>query len=198
MTDSQPLPAPDGGGAPPAAHDAGAPPPAAGSPSRLPSHARAAHPFSPGLLALVFVGGVAGTLARWGLGDVLPAPGGWPLPTLLVNLAGALALGALLESLARRGPDAGTRRLVRLGLGTGFLGAFTTYSTLALDGVRLLLAGRALEGACYVAATVLGGAAATIAGGAGAAWLHRGDRRGRAAEARAPVHPPTQRTEDSR
>ena len=136
----------------------------------------------------MFVGGVAGTLSRWALGGVLPAPDGWPLPTLLINLSGAFALGALLESLARRGPDAGVRRLVRLGLGTGFLGAFTTYSALALEATSLLLAGRVLEGAGYLAATVLGGAAATLAGVAGAAWLHREDRRGLVAEARAAVH----------
>ena len=142
-----------------------------------------------GVLALVFAGGAAGTLCRWAVGEALPARGGWPLPTLLINLAGAFALGVLLESLARRGPDAGARRLVRLGVGTGFLGGFTTYSAFALDGARLLLDGRAAEAAGYLAATVLGGAAATLAGVAGAAWLHRGDRRGLAAEAHAAVHP---------
>ncbi|WP_077488138.1 CrcB family protein [Sinomonas mesophila] len=185
MTDPQPRPAPDAG----PAHDGGPPPSSSVAPSRLPPPRRPARAAGTAALALVFVGGVAGTLCRWVLGETLPAPGGWPLPTLLINLAGAVALGALLESLARRGPDAGARRLVRLGLGTGFLGAFTTYSALALDGMRLLLAGRVLEGAGYLAATVLGGAAATLAGVAGAAWLHRGDRRGLAAEAHAAVHP---------
>ncbi len=37
-------------------------------------------------------------------------------------------LGALLESLARRGPDEGRRRAIRLLVGTGGLGGFTTYS----------------------------------------------------------------------
>jgi CrcB protein len=157
--------------------------------SRLPAPARSAHPFSPAVLALVFAGGVLGALSRWALGVALPAPGGWPLPTLLINLAGALALGALLESLARRGPDVGVRRLVRLTAGTGFLGAFTTYSTLAVDGARLLAGGRAADGAWYLALSLLGGAAATLLGVAGAAWLHREDRRGLAAEAHVAAHP---------
>lgn len=177
------------------AHDAAAAPPAAPAPSRLtgpsrlPAPGRFAHPFSPGVLALVFGGGVLGAMSRWALGVAIPAPDGWPLPTLLINLAGALALGALLESLARRGPDVGARRLVRLTVGTGFLGAFTTYSTLAVDGARLFTGGRTADGAWYLALSLLVGAAATLLGIAGAAWLHRQDRRGLAAEAHVAAHP---------
>lgn len=130
-----------------------------------------------------------GALSRWALGVALPAPGGWPLPTLLINLAGALALGALLESLARRGPDVGARRLVRLTVGTGFLGAFTTYSTLAVDAAHLLTGGRTADGVWYLALSLLAGAAATLLGVSGAAWLHRQDRRGLAAEAHVAAHP---------
>ncbi|GAB3268448.1 hypothetical protein GCM10027449_01780 [Sinomonas notoginsengisoli] len=171
------------------AHDAAPAPSGAHAPSRLPAPARFAHPFSPAVLALVFAGGVLGALSRWALGVAIPAPGGWPLPTLIINLAGALALGALLESLARRGPDVGARRLVRLTAGTGFLGAYTTYSTLAVEGSQLLLAGRAADGAWYLALSLLGGAGATLLGIAGAAWLHRSDRRGLAAEAHVAAHP---------
>lgn len=183
MTSDPRLPAPG------PAHDGAPAPSAAHAPSRLPAPARLAHPFSAGVLALVFAGGVLGALSRWALGVAIPAPGGWPLGTLLINLGGALALGALLESLARRGPDVGARRLVRLAAGTGFLGAFTTYSTLAVDGSRLLLAGRSADGVWYLALSLLGGAAATLIGVAGAAWLHRADRRGLAAEAHVAAHP---------
>ncbi len=117
-----------------------------------------------GFIGIVAAGGVLGALARYGLGLVIPAPGAWPLPTLVINLSGALALGALLEGLSRRGPDAGNRRVLRLGLGTGFLGAYTTYSTLALDAVHLFSAGAAPAAAGYLAASLLGGAGATIAG----------------------------------
>jgi len=118
----------------------------------------------PGYVLVVIAGGVFGALARYGLSTLLPAPGGWPLPTLVINLAGALLLGALLEALVRRGPDAGTRRIIRLLAGTGFIGAFTTYSTFALETNTLLDAGRLTDGLLYLAATLIGGAGATVAG----------------------------------
>jgi len=124
----------------------------------------------PGYVLVVIAGGVFGALARYGLSMLLPAPGGWPLPTLVINLAGALLLGALLEALVRRGPDAGTRRIIRLLAGTGFMGAFTTYSTLALETNTLLGAGRVADGLLYLAATLIGGAGATVAG----IWLAAG------------------------
>ncbi|MEV7605277.1 CrcB family protein [Paenarthrobacter sp. NPDC089322] len=124
-------------------------------------------------IGTVAAGGVFGAFARYGLGLVIPAPNAWPLPTLVVNLSGAFALGALLEALSRRGPDAGRRQILRLALGTGFLGAYTTYSTLALDAVHLFMAGASMEAAGYLAASLFGGAAATTAGIWLGAWLHR-------------------------
>lgn len=113
---------------------------------------------------LVAAGGILGALSRYGFGMALPAPDAWPLPTLLINLSGALALGWLLEALARSGPDAGLRRIARLGIGSGFLGAYTTYSTLALDSVHLFGAGRAVDAMWYLVASLLGGVAATTLG----------------------------------
>lgn len=123
-------------------------------------------------IGIVAAGGVFGALARYGLGLVIPSPGAWPLPVLLINLSGALALGALLEGLSRRGPDVGNRRVLRLALGTGFLGAYTTYSTLALDAVHLFTAGEVPGAVGYLAASLLGGAAATTAGIWLGAWHH--------------------------
>lgn len=124
----------------------------------MPPHLR------PAALGLVFLGGSAGTLARFGLAEALPAPAGLPLPVLLINLTGAFALGLLLEVLARRGPDTGGRRAARLLLGTGFLGGFTTYSALAVDSAVLVGAGRAVEGIAYLVLSVLLGLAATAVG----------------------------------
>lgn len=118
----------------------------------------------PGFVLVVIVGGTFGALARYGLGGILPAPGGWPLPTLVINLAGAFMLGALLEALVRRGPDAGRLRLVRLLVGTGFMGAFTTYSTLAVEATTLFSAGRGADALIYVGVSVVAGAVATVAG----------------------------------
>ncbi len=127
----------------------------------------------PRYLALVTAGGVLGALARYWLGQAIPAPGQWPLPTLLINLSGAFVLGWLLESLARRGPDEGRRRLIRLTAGTGFLGAFTTYSTFSLETVQLFDAGRAAEAFGYLVASLLGGTLATFLGIAIGLRLHR-------------------------
>lgn len=87
----------------------------------------------PAAIALVFVGGVAGTAVRLLAEETVRPWGGWPVATFTVNLLGAFALGALLEVLARRGPDTGWRLRSRLLGGTGFLGAFTTYSSLAVE-----------------------------------------------------------------
>ena len=124
---------------------------------------RPAH-LQPGFVLVVITGGMFGALARYGISTVLPAPGGWPLSTLIINLAGAFLLGVLLEALVRRGPDTGRLRVIRLLAGTGFMGAFTTYSTLALETNTLLGAGRTTDALLYIAATLIGGAIATVAG----------------------------------
>ncbi len=49
---------------------------------------------------MVMCGGALGTLCRYWLNTAIPSPGGWPLPTLIINLCGAFALGLLLEALA--------------------------------------------------------------------------------------------------
>ncbi len=136
--------------------------------------ARAHRPvhLHPGFVLVVIAGGMFGAVARYGLSTVLPSPGGWPLPTLIINLAGAFFLGVLLEALVRRGPDAGRLRMIRLLAGTGFMGAFTTYSTLALETNTLLGAGRTTDALAYVAATLIGGAVATVAGIRVAAGQH--------------------------
>ena len=140
---------------------------------RAPGKVRHPVHLHPGFVLLVVAGGCLGALARYGLGVALPAPDGWPLPTLLINVSGAFALGALLEGLSRRGPDTGRLRLVRLLAGTGFMGAFTTYSTMAVDAVHLFDAGAAAAGLLYLAASLVGGIGAVLAGIWVAAWHHR-------------------------
>jgi CrcB protein len=102
---------------------------------------------------LVAVGGVVGSLARAGLGAVLPPePGGWSWAVLLANLLGAAALCTLLAQVPSRE--------VRLLVGTGLLGGFTTFSGLTVTSVLLVEAGRPAAAAGYVVAglgTLLGG-----------------------------------------
>nr|WP_205706937.1 CrcB family protein [Kineococcus vitellinus] len=128
------------------------------------------------MLALVAAGGAAGTLARWAVGVAVPAAG-WPPATLLVNLGGAFALGALLEALLRRGPETAALRRWRLLLGTGFCGGFTTWSAFAVELERLLAGGRGPLALGYAAASLAGGLLAATAGAALAAALGRGRAR---------------------
>ena len=75
----------------------------------------------------------------------------------MVNLFGAFLLGVLLEALVLRGDDSGVRRRLRLMLGTGLLGGFTTYSTFALGTASLLRDGAAVTAVTYAAVTVVVG-----------------------------------------
>jgi CrcB protein len=82
-------------------------------------------------LLLVAVGGAAGALARHATVQAV-GPRSFPVAVLAINVSGAFALGVVVTALAARwSPDVVT------GLGVGFLGAFTTFSTLAVDTVLL-------------------------------------------------------------
>lgn len=129
----------------------------------------------PGLVALVGVGGAVGTLGRYALTRAVPPGDGWPVATFLANLGGAFLLGLLLEALVRRGPEDQTRRRLRLALGTGVLGGFTTFSSLAIEIERLGAGGSALLGAAYGLASVVAGVACA---GAGVALASRRHARG--------------------
>ena len=111
---------------------------------------------------LVAFGGALGALARWAVSEAFaPSPGGWPWATLLVNLTGCLLIGVLLAVLLERYPAA---PWLRPFLATGVLGGYTTYSTFAVDVVRLVDDGAPVVAAGYVAASVLGGVLAGVAG----------------------------------
>jgi len=107
-------------------------------------------------IGLVALGGALGTLARYLLGQAV-APTGFPIVTMIINIVGAFALGLLLSTLAQRGDDSGRRRSLRLLLGTGALGGFTTYSALALDTVSLAGGADASNAAIYAFGTLVAG-----------------------------------------
>src|SRR5207244_3579467 len=112
----------------------------------------------------VWIGGTLGTAARSLLTRVLPQPAHLPVPTFSINVVGALVLGVLLARLAAAGPDRGRRRIVRLAVGTGFCGGFTTYSALAVDTVTLGVDGRPGGGIAYGLLTLVVGLAAAALG----------------------------------
>ncbi|SBN63854.1 CrcB protein [Curtobacterium sp. 9128] len=117
-----------------------------------------------GYLGVVALGGAIGTAIRAVLADLVPAVDGISWTILAINVVGAFCLGLLLEALAHRGPDVGRRRLLRLFVGTGVLGGFTTYSTLADDTAQLLGDGRWGAGSGYALLTVVLGLLAVVAG----------------------------------
>ena len=124
-------------------------------------------------VALVAAGGTLGTLARFGVAQAWADAAGWPVATFTVNIVGAFALGVLLESLVRRGAEGSTAQRVRLTLGTGFLGAFTTFSALAIEVERMLADGHIANAAAYGLGSVTIGFAACAVGVALSARLHR-------------------------
>ena len=134
----------------------------------------------PRLLGLVALGGAAGSVLRYGVWLATPQPGGWPLGTLAVNVLGAFALGVLLEVLAGRSPQTPAARRLRLTLGTGLLGGFTTYSSLALEVERLLSDGATAVALGYAATSLVVGTLAAVLG------VALGARRPRATPPRPP------------
>lgn len=130
--------------------------------------------FQPVHVLIVAIGGVLGTVARYAVTQVWRSPGsGFPLSVLAANLLGSFLLGALLEALVRRGRDEGLRRSLRLLVGTGFCGGFTTYSTLAVGSVLLVRSDHLATALLYDATSVLAGLLASAAGIAAAGAEHR-------------------------
>ena len=106
-------------------------------------------------------GGLAGSAARLGAGAALGwEPGGWPVATLAVNVAGAGALGWYLARRARSGSPWWSLDFWAIGV----LGSFTTFSALSVEALALLESGRLVAAGCYAAVSALAGVAAAGAG----------------------------------
>mgnify|MGYP001058699752 FL=1 len=86
----------------------------------------------PGLIALVAVGGAVGTTIRYMVMTLFPVGDGFPTVIAVINISGALVLGLLLETIALAGAESTGRRNIRLVIGTGVLGGYTTYGTFAV------------------------------------------------------------------
>ncbi len=119
----------------------------------------------PRLLGLVALGGAVGSGLRYAVAAALPGEAGtWPWATFAVNVVGAFLLGWLLEAIAMRGPETFGLRRLRLFAGTGVLGGFTTYSSLALEAERLAAHGSWPTALAYGAATLGVGTVAAMLG----------------------------------
>ena len=105
----------------------------------------------------VAVGGMIGVLARFGIGRLAPNHEALLWSTVAINVAGSFLLGLLV---AGQWFD----RDLREGLGVGFLGGFTTFSTFSVQVVLEVDGGEPVRAFLYVVASVVGGILAATAG----------------------------------
>ena len=106
---------------------------------------------------LVAVGGLAGVLARFGIGRMTEHHSTLMWSTVGINVVGSFLLGLLAAT-------GWFSRDVREGIGVGFLGGFTTFSTFSVQAVLEVDAGKGGRAMAYVVASVLGGIAAAALG----------------------------------
>ena len=114
---------------------------------------------------LVMGGGAIGAALRYQLGRFAGqlTPGAtWPWGTFAANLLGGFAMGLLAGWLARGSAVAGEP--IRLLLGVGLLGGFTTFSAFSLDAVLMAERGGWIAALPYILASVIGSIVALVAG----------------------------------
>ena len=109
------------------------------------------------------VGGMLGAMSRFGINHIhLWNPqGGMPFPTLMINLSGSFLLLLFLTiafDILRVGVAG------RLAIATGFLGAYTTFSTLCKETVQLLFSGEYITAVIYILASAVLGLLAAYLG----------------------------------
>jgi CrcB protein len=119
-------------------------------------------------LLLVAVGGGLGTALRFGVGRwalALLGPG-FPFGTFAVNIIGGFLMGLLAGWLARFGEGGEELRLL---LGVGVLGGFTTFSAFSLEVFNMINRAEVALAAAYAMSSVAGSVLAVLAG----VWLMR-------------------------
>jgi CrcB protein len=104
-------------------------------------------------LLFVALGGATGSVSRYLLAQWAQSlwQGGFPVGTLLVNVAGSFGIGVIFVLLERQIVHPDWRGVVMV----GFLGAFTTFSTFSLEAVTLWESGEAGQALGYMLASVV-------------------------------------------
>jgi len=124
--------------------------------------ARTARRAEPAVLAAIAFGGALGAPTRYGVAQLIDAgANGFPWATFWTNITGAFLLGLILALVLERFPPS---RYLRPFVATGFLGAFTTYSTFAVETDLLVKNGHVTVAVTYATATFLTGFAAAWSG----------------------------------
>jgi fluoride exporter len=115
-------------------------------------------------MGAIFAGGAAGALLRVWLGTRFPAAAGsWPWVTFIINITGSAGLAYFATRLQERLPQSTYRRPF---LGTGLCGAYTTFSTMQVEILKMIDHGRM--------GLAVGYGVASIAAGYIAIWIATG------------------------
>ena len=118
---------------------------------------------------IVFLAGIIGGEARFAINQYLPKIGDFPLATLLVNLVGCFFFAFFVKEFLVRKKVSETWILA---IGTGFFGAFTTFSSMILDSYNLLSSGKYGLLILYIFLELVGGLLMILAGlGAARKWV---------------------------
>lgn len=124
--------------------------------SRLPER------FQSDVILAIAAGGALGAPARYEVAQLITvAPGGFPWATFWTNLSGALVLGFFLTLVIERLPPT---RFLRPFFAVGFLGSYTTFSTLAVETALLVKDGHVALGIGYTLSSVGAGLALAYLG----------------------------------
>lgn len=118
--------------------------------------------LSPGLVIIIGLAGAFGALSRYLLGRFIAerARTQFPLGTFVINISGAFVIGLLFALVAHKHISAA----LQLTLATGFLGGYTTFSTMNWEGVQLVRGGSTPLGLLYLGGSMLLGLLAATLG----------------------------------
>ena len=123
---------------------------------------RSRHRRSAAILGAVFVGGCVGGAGRYAVTRAWPTPAhGFPWATFVINASGAFVLAALLVVVNDVLPPT---TYVRPLLGTGFCGAWTTFSSIAASTDQLVAHGHPGTGVLYLISSLAAGLSAAVLG----------------------------------
>ncbi len=127
-----------------------------------PRRGRLPERFQPDVIVAIALGGALGAPARYEIAQwIKVAPDGFPWATFWTNVSGAFVLGFFLTLVIERLPPT---RYLRPFFAVGFLGSYTTFSTLAVETVLLIKDGHLALGVGYTLASVAVGLAVAYAG----------------------------------
>lgn len=120
-------------------------------------------------IGMVGVAGALGALTRYLIGRLIATRAGssFPWATLLINVSGAFTIGLVAGLTSKHVINPLTQTV----LATGFLGGYTTFSTMSWEAMQLLQEGSGVRGALYLGGNILPGLLAALFGLLLGGWL---------------------------